>query len=391
VKYPYVPGPGFYGTGLLNILGNATAAMTAAWREALDAGMYATFPAGLISKDATRQNTNLFRLSPGEWAPVELAGKPINQVAMGMPYHDVTAGLMGMMDRITQQAKALGGAADIPAAEGIQNVPVGTMLAQIEQATKVMSAAHKGMHQAQAEELRMLLDLFRENPEDFWRGNTICPEGYWNEQKFLQAIEDCNLVPASDPNVPSHIHRIAKAVALTQLKINPAFAPYMDTKETLQRVLRAMKEDENGLLVDPPPQAATPDPNAIAAYAKLTQAQASQTSAQAKVAASGQDAQIQQEKLQTQRDIATTDLAREYVIHGADQAKMQHDMQMDRAQHGLAALKTVHDIAESGREHGLNVADTAHQHAMDRAGHALDVHTALNPTPLSPAGPSAKP
>jgi hypothetical protein len=67
VKYPYVPGPGFYGTGLLNILGNASAAMTAVWREALDAGMFASFPAGFVAKLGTRQNTSDYRLSPGQW------------------------------------------------------------------------------------------------------------------------------------------------------------------------------------------------------------------------------------------------------------------------------------------------------------------------------------
>src|SRR5882672_3860354 len=122
VKYPYVPGPGFYGTGMLNILGNASAAMTAAWREALDAGMFANFPAGLIAKLAGRQNTSNLRAGPAEFVPIETNGLPISQVVMGMPYKDVTPGLMTLMDKIIGQAKEVGGTADIPTAEGIQNV-----------------------------------------------------------------------------------------------------------------------------------------------------------------------------------------------------------------------------------------------------------------------------
>src|SRR4029077_11494549 len=161
----------------------------------------------------------------------------------GLPYKDVTAGLLSLMDKITQQSAAVGGTADIPTAEGIQNVPVGTMLAQIEQATKVEAAVHKGMHTAQSDELDLIKDLFRERPEDFWRSNKVCPKDYWTEEKFLAALDDCKLVPVSDPNVPSHIHRVAKALALVQLIMMPVFAPHMDAKETLTRVLHVLRED----------------------------------------------------------------------------------------------------------------------------------------------------
>jgi hypothetical protein len=111
VKYPYVPGPGAYGTGMLNILGNSSAAMTAAWREALDAGMLASFPGGFVSKKAVRGrdggNANTtFTMGPGEYIPLDTGDQPISQVIMGTPTKDVTPGLMAMMDKITEQAKA---------------------------------------------------------------------------------------------------------------------------------------------------------------------------------------------------------------------------------------------------------------------------------------------
>src|SRR6202000_3180829 len=94
VKYPYVPGPGFYGTGLLNILGNSTAAVTAAWRIGLDSAMYANFPAFLLDKLAGRQNTSDFRLSPGTGTQIETGGRPLSDVVQGLPYKDVSAGLL---------------------------------------------------------------------------------------------------------------------------------------------------------------------------------------------------------------------------------------------------------------------------------------------------------
>ena len=185
VKYPYVPGPGFYGTGLASILGNSTDAMTAAWRLMLDAGMYANFPAFIVDKLAGRQLTSDFRLSPGTATEIETAGRDIASVVKELPYKDVTPGLMKLVESITQQSKAVGGAPDIPVGEGMSNVPVGTMLAHIEQATQVMAAAHKGQHRAMDEELSMLVDLFKETPEAFWRGNKDA-KNFWNVQKLLQ-------------------------------------------------------------------------------------------------------------------------------------------------------------------------------------------------------------
>lgn len=375
LRYPYVPGPGFYGTGLLNILGNCSAAMTAAWRMALDTGMFANFPGGLVSKDASRQNSSVIKLAPGEFPQIETGGKDIRATVMGLPFKDVTSGLLSLMDKIQAQANAAGAAAEVPVGEGLANVPVGTMLAAVEQATKVMGAAFKGMHVAQSEEIAMFVDLFRERPEDFWRNCKTAKPDYWTEQKFGQAIGDYNLVPRSDPNVPSHIHRIAKAWALSQLYAVPALAGAMDPREGLRRILRAIKEDPNGLILPPPPAPTGPDPQTLLASAKVTTAQAQATAAgakaqtaQAEAAQAPQQAAIEQQKDQTQRDIAAADLQKEQIIHAGDMAKVAHDARMDQATHGLEVAKTAHDAAHDDR-----------QHALDVAAHQLDVHHALNP------------
>jgi len=86
VKYTFVPGFGFYDIGLLHVLGNTTNAVTAAWRELLDAGMYANFPGFLISDTGSRQNTNIFRIPPGGAAQVKTGGQPIGQAVMPLPY-----------------------------------------------------------------------------------------------------------------------------------------------------------------------------------------------------------------------------------------------------------------------------------------------------------------
>lgn len=275
VKYPYVPGPGFYGTGMLNIVGNGSAALTAAWREALDAGMYANFPGGLVAQMGNRQQSSNFRPAPGEFCPVQIpANMPIDKAIMPLPYKDVTPGLLGLIDKIQTQMKSVGSAPDVPIGEGVQNVPVGTMLAHIEQATQIMMAAHKGMHTAQSEELDLILDLFREEPESFWKGNKKVKPDFWTEQRLFQALDTYSMVPRSDPNVPSHVHRIMKVVALIQLAQQPLFAGRLDPDTVLRRALAAMKEDPTGLVIQPPPGQKPPGPDEIKAAAALKSADA---------------------------------------------------------------------------------------------------------------------
>ena len=217
VKYTFVPGMGFYDLGLLHILGNTTNALTAAWREMLDAGMYANFPGFLMADTGARQNTNIFRVPPGGGALVKTGGLPISQAIMPLPYKDVGGGLMNLAENMAQTGARVGGTAEMAVGEGRADAPVGTTLAMIEQATKILNAVHKRMHSAQAEEFQLLARCFKENPESFWqrKGKPSYP---WSEQTFVQALDDCELIPQADPNTSSHTQRLMKIMALKQLQ-----------------------------------------------------------------------------------------------------------------------------------------------------------------------------
>lgn len=374
VKYPYVPGPGFYGTGLANILGNSSAAMTAAWRISLDNGMFANFPAGLIDKLAGRQNSVNLRAAPGELIGIETGGRNIKEVVADLPFNDVTAGLMAMIDKITEQSKGVAGSADVPIGEGTANIPVGTMLGHIENTTKVMAAAHKGQHRALDEELGLIADLFRENPESFWKGNKSA-KGYWTVELLMQALNDRTLVPKSDPNVPSHIHRVMKAVALVELKSSPV-GGRLDDDEVLRRVLMAMREDPNGLIL-PKPAAQGPSPEQIAAEAKSKEADAKLITAQT-------DAQENKPALEQIKGAnmikgKTIDLAKTLVTHQGDREDAHREHQIDVAKLALDArgqamdatkqtadaMKTHQEAAQSQQEHGLAAAQAAHKMGLE--------------------------
>lgn len=345
VKYPYVPGPGFYGTGLANILGNATAAMTAAWRISLDTAMFANFPGGLISKIGNRQLSSVLRPAAGEFVPVETGGGPIQEAIMALPYKDVTAGMMSLMDKILAQAKSVGTAADVPVGEGVQNVPVGTMLAHVEQATKIQSAAHKGMCRAMGEELGLLTDLFREDPESFWRGNKRY-RSFWSQEKLFMALDRYNLVPKADPNVPSHVHRLMKATVVAQLCDSPSFGPLMDKRAALTRILSSAKIDAGGLMLPPPAPDAPPPPptpEELTAQAKLKDANTKEKKADADIASEGADNQLKRDQMEFGLKKEGAELARAMVVHTSDDAHQERKHALDETKVAIQAGKAQAD------------------------------------------------
>jgi len=352
VKYPYVPGPGFYGTGLAGILGNASAAMTAAWRLALDTAMYANFPSFLMSKLGGRQNTSDFRLSPGTGQSIETNGMDIKEVVMALPYKDVTTGLMGLIDKITEQSKAAGGAPDVPVGEGTANIPVGTMLAHVEQSTKVMGAAHKGQHRAMDEEINLILDLFRENPESFWKGNKQSM-GFWNPQKLLEALNTRALVPKSDPNVPSHIHRVMKAVALVELSGTELGKAKLIPDEVIRRVLVAMREDPIGLIKKDDPNA-PPSPEQITAQAKADEAQNKAKKIEADLAMTQMKIPVEQAKAKAMIEGKSIELARTLAANEDERARAQVDAQIAQGEH---QLQTQEVASESKRREDQTMVD----------------------------------
>ena len=237
VKYTYVPGMGFYDIGLLHILGNTTNAITAAWRELLDAGMYANFPGFLMADTGARQNTNIFRVPPGGGALVKTGGMPISQAIMPLPYKEPSGTLMGLVDNMAQTGMRLGGTSEAAVGEGRSDAPVGTTLAQIEQSQKVLNSVHKRMHASQAEEFQLLKEVFKEHPDSFWQRNKK-PAAPWDEKTFLTALENYELIPQADPNTASQVQRLMKVMALKQLQAaNPSlFDPVAIDTAALQAI-----------------------------------------------------------------------------------------------------------------------------------------------------------
>ncbi len=277
VKFPLVPGFGFYDLGYLHLLGNQAVALTAIWRILCDAGMFNSFPGGVRVK-GLRNSTNEIKPAPGEFVEVDI-GKTtsIQDAVMPFPYKEPSQVLMAMGQEIEQNAQRLGHAVELEVGEGRTNVPVGTIMSMIEQQTMVMAAVHKRLHGSQATELQLLRDLFAEDPEALWRGNKRAQRQWRDPAEF----EDLDLVPASDPNVPGQIHRIMQATALSILAAqNPDIYKRIAVQKRLLQTINISNADD--LLITEEQQAAQaaaqaqqpPDPRlGIAAAQQATKQQ----------------------------------------------------------------------------------------------------------------------
>ena len=283
VKFPFAPGPGFYDIGLLHILGNTTNAATAAWRLMLDNGMFANFPGFLTAKASSRQNTNIFRIPPGGSAQIETGGMPIGQFAMALPYNtQQMPPLMALVQEIVETGRRIGGTAEVQVGEGRADVPVGTVLAMIEQAIKVMDAVHKRMYSAFAEEFQLLLELFKQNPRALCQCKS---KTAWDLPKIEAALANCSLVPQADPNTSSSGQRMLKIMGLIQLQ--GQFPTLMDPVKICTTAIASMGWSNPQEFMVPPQAQAAPPPQLIQAQAELADKQkatdAKTTEAQAKM------------------------------------------------------------------------------------------------------------
>ena len=405
IAYIFIPGLGFYGIGLLNILGNATKAVTAAWRLMIDAGMFANFPGFLYLKQLAKQLTNQFRIPPGGGMPIDTMGNDIRASVMPLPYKDPSAVFIQLIENIATTAQRVGGTAELQIGEGKQDAPVGTTLAMIEQATKLMSAVHKRLHQAQGQEFDMLKSLLMEDPESLWRHNkksavlaqltaemglqplTNAQDGAELRQRalFLTALQDCELVPAADPNTSSQTERYLKVVAMRQMA---ATNQNIDLNKVDEKAFHTMgvdnpedffkpPPDPNAPPPPPPPEQMTAQATLIAAQARLSDSQTKAKEAQIKatmgIQTAQQTAQTQAAALASKEKIASLGVARELVIHNSDKAQAAQQLQADQSSQ---AADRAHQVQQAGVENNQRAADRLHALTLAHMGHQAALHQA---------------
>jgi len=382
VDFPFVRALGFYGIGLIHILGNITTALTAALRIQLDAGMFASFPGFIYKKEYGRQLTNLFRVPPGAGVALDTGNLPIQQAIMPIPYKDPGAAFVNLTQNLEQLGQRVGGSAQVDIGEGNAETPVGTILAMIEQNTKVMDAVHKRLHAAQAKEFQLLKQRFLEDPDAFWRHGYINAIPPWRKEQFIACLKDANLVPVADPNNPTSMHRIAKAVVIKTLQQS---APDLyDPIAVDTRIMRITGIDPEGLFRQtpaPPP----PNPSLIAAQAKQqanAQQQQSQTMqamlklklAQIQSSDKAADRESRERSEQMKQVLERLRIQEESIIHGKEVDANLHQKAMDMLlDHHRANVESQQDMAQQQQQHELDLQHQQNEQTFKRGGMVMDM------------------
>jgi hypothetical protein len=360
VMFGLIPGLGFYYLGFAHILGNTERALTVLEREIIDAGMYAIFPGFVHAKGTFRADSTQIRPSPGGSLEVNVGlKKSINDVLMPVPYRDVSANVMALAQKLEDNGRKLSQAIEIPVGEGTANIPVGTMISLIEEGTKVMAAVHKGIHQSRTEEFEMLKELIAEDPSLLSRFNKS-PQRVW---QTAEEFQDLDLVPASDPNTPSHVHRVMRAVALGQvaqmfpdLMSLPNASGKPIREEVLEEIMRVIRV--------PDPARFTPAPGASAQVGTQPNPKAQDNQTRLSVAQLTSQAKLQGDAIREQGAAADRASKERIALAGeqTERIKASADAQEDYVRmHDSAAER-----AQDAQLAGADLQHKAEQNALDR-------------------------
>lgn len=259
IKWGLVPGFGYLDQGYLNLLGNTDMAATALLRILVDSGIFSNFPGGVRVK-GIRLDTNEIRPGPGEFPEIETGGLPINQAIMALPFKGPTAEVLALLQHVESSAEKMVGASNMQTKEGIKDIPVGTMMAAIEMNAVPQIAVHKRLHNGQKEELMALRDELVATPDAL----ALLKNGDEEQPYTAEQLGAASLIPASDPEMPAHLHRFMQATALEMLATqHPEMYDAYEVQAEVHRMAHINGEITKRVLRRPQPTAPQPDPTTL--------------------------------------------------------------------------------------------------------------------------------
>jgi hypothetical protein len=212
VHYVYVPGFGFYGLGLIHIIGGYAKAGTSLIRQLVDAGTLANLPGGLKSRGLRIKGDDT-PIEPGEFKDVDVPSGSIRDNIMPLPYKEPSQTLLALLDKITQEGRRLGAISDMNISDMSANAPVGTTLALLERTLKPMAAVQARVHYAMKQEFKLLKRIISEYaPMDY------AYQPHRGEVSAKQAdYMLVDVIPVSDPNSSTMAQRVVQYQAVLQM------------------------------------------------------------------------------------------------------------------------------------------------------------------------------
>lgn len=209
--YTYIPGFGFYGFGLIHLVGGFAKSATSILRQLVDAGTLSNLPGGFKSKDLRVKGDDT-PIAPGEWRDVDVTGMTIKDSVVPLPYKEPSATLFNLLNTIVEEGRRFASVADIKFADMSAQAPVGTTLALLERTLKVMSAVQARVHAAMKQEFKLIAAIVRDYTPDTYSYEVDGPK------KAKQADYDLvDIIPVSDPNASTMAQRVVQYQAALQL------------------------------------------------------------------------------------------------------------------------------------------------------------------------------
>jgi hypothetical protein len=263
VHFKFLPGFGFYGFGLIQMIGGLSRTATSALRQLLDAGTLSNLPAGFKQR-GIRIRDDAQSIQPGEWRDVDAPSGNLRDSFMTLPYKEPSQTLLALMGVVVQAGQRFASTTDLAVGDGNQQAAVGTTVALLERGSRTMSAIHKRIYASMKQEFKLLAKVFALYLPPEYPYNVVGGERTIKQADFDDKVD---IIPVADPNIFSQTQRISIAQTELQLAMsNPQIHNMYEVYRSMYEAL-GIKDIDKILNKPQPPQPKDPALEHIAALA----------------------------------------------------------------------------------------------------------------------------
>ena len=254
VHFKFLPGLGFYGFGLIHMIGGLTRAATAALRQLIDAGTLSNLPAGFKMR-GIRVNNDAQSLQPGEFRDVDAPGGNLKDAFMTLPYKEPSQTLLSLMGICVQAGQRFASIADMQVGDGNQQAAVGTTVALLERGSRVMSAIHKRLYSSMKNEFNLLSDVFSTYLPPVYPYEVVGADKQIKQADFDDRID---ILPVADPNIFSSTQRVS--IAQTELQLAQSNPEMHNMYEAYRDMYTAIGVKNIDTILPPPEETVPKNP-----------------------------------------------------------------------------------------------------------------------------------
>ncbi len=254
VHFKFLPGLGFYGFGLIHMIGGLSRTATAALRQLLDAGTLSNLPAGFKMR-GIKMRDEAQSIQPGEFRDVDAPGGNLRDAFMTLPFKEPSATLLQLMGVVVQAGQRFASIADLQVGDGNQQAAVGTTVALLERGSRTMSAIHKRLYAAMKREFILMARVFKLYLPPVYPYDVVGGQRQIMQTDFDDRID---ILPVADPNIFSQTQRIS--LAQTELQLATSNPQIHNQYEVYRNMYEALGVKDIDLILKRPPKPMPKDP-----------------------------------------------------------------------------------------------------------------------------------